>query len=102
MKDKHEITDWVNEVMKSTDSIKRVASNPFLYEKIMFRMQNTGGVILNKKGFTFPAWSAWVLFFILLNVSVIYFQQRQKVVEGNKSYSYNLVNEFNQQTTYQY
>ncbi len=102
MKDKHEIADWVDQVMKSAQNINRVAPNPFLYEKIMFRMQNTSAGTLNKKGFTVPAWSALVLFFILLNLSVMYFQERQKGLGGKESYSYNLINEFNHETTYQY
>ncbi|MBS1586442.1 MAG: hypothetical protein JSS82_12945 [Bacteroidetes bacterium] len=39
MKQVQDKEQWINEVMGSTDGIQRPAGNPFLYEKIKYKME---------------------------------------------------------------
>ncbi len=66
----------VREAMESIDTIQSAESNPFLYEKIMHRLQNAARVIDIIQPKTLWRIAACILFLVVLNIfSVIHFRK---------------------------
>ena len=42
MKNDQDINDWIDETIESAGHIKKMESNPFLYEKVMHRIRQQG------------------------------------------------------------
>lgn len=70
-----QISDWeqrAEEALTSLDGIKRATSNPYLYTRVMSRLQNPVGFwgksarFLSQPAFALPA----VIFLLILNIGV--------------------------------
>jgi hypothetical protein len=62
--------DWINRIMKSASEIKEVEANPFLYQKIVTRLNrteqdSTAGVKSNL------GWATVFIIVVVLNISAL-------------------------------
>ena len=67
--------NWINEVIQSTKGMKPVEANPFLFEKIAFKMEMKASDAVQEKSF-FKSWALAASLVVMINiVSFLYIQK---------------------------
>jgi hypothetical protein len=94
---------WVNDVLSSTEGMKKADSNPFLYEKIMYRMQDRNTAQDISASVLLPKWIlGGVLILALNSVALVKEIHRDKfMTKANNTYA-GMLSELGNQTTYNY
>ena len=58
---------WINEVMQSTKGMKPAEANPFLFEKIAFKIEMKESDIIQERSF-FKSWALAATFVVMINI----------------------------------
>ncbi len=92
--------DWINSVLESASKIEDVETNPFLYEKVLNRLNEKHS---KAKVIRFSiGWAAAILLFVTLNLSTIIIYQSRNHEQNESAAIKELSNEMNSNTTYNY
>lgn len=93
---------WVNEILQSAEGMKRAEANPFLYEKLMYRMQQKHTVQDIPARVLLPKWIlAGVLILVLNGAALVKEINRDRVMNIPEPYT-GMLSELGNQTTYNY
>jgi hypothetical protein len=94
---------WVNEVLNSTEGMQPAAGNPFLYEKLMYRMQKQTKVRAAYEKRYVPQLIAVAACVLVLNcISVVHFIKNEKKDARMEQGGGGLGQEMNNGTVYNY
>jgi len=101
---KSDAPQWVNEVLASIDGMERAKSNPFLFTRILARVEKKVGAwekaasLLSKPAFAF----ATVFVFVAINATVLFINQAEAQEEVAKMVNKEqmLASEFSNSQTY--
>lgn len=86
IKKQMEKENWINEVMQSTKGIKPAEANPFLFEKISFKMEVKKNDIIQERSF-FKSWALAATLMVMINiVSFLYIQKDKPAQQKEKGY----------------
>ena len=102
MKQMKERDQWISEIMNSTEGIQRPDANPFLYEKIKYRMQHGKAVNHLPGKVSLAGWVAAIIILLAVNgLSIAGKIRREKHVLHREAYN-SLGAEMMTQTIYNY
>jgi len=95
---------WVNEVLASTEGMKKAEANPFLYEKIRYRMQQKGAVQDIPAIVLLSKWIIACLVILAINSIAITTEIRREKDKAlmQKDANVGMLGELGNQTTYNY
>lgn len=65
-----DIKDRIEDVLSSIDTIKRVEANPFMYEKVMFRMKNGKASVKEQTAKANWQWALAACVIVAINVAI--------------------------------
>jgi hypothetical protein len=93
--------EWLNEVMSSTREKAPVSANPFLYQQVMFKVQQQK--IAGKVGNAFVyKWAAVLLLLVGVNGATITRTLTHRQIDGSAAYAQVIFTEMVTQTSYNY
>ncbi len=94
---------WVNEVLSSTEGMKKAEANPFLYEKIIYKLQHRETVQDIPAKVLLPKWILAGVVILLLNSLVLVKEMnRGKNIRNTDTQGMGMLSELGNQTTYNY
>jgi hypothetical protein len=102
MKQAQDKEQWINEVMSSADGLQRPAGNPFLYEKIKYKMERGSAAAPTAGKKMAWGWAMALLALLAVNgVSIVNKISHEKRAQEAAAIS-SLVPEISTQTIYSY
>ena len=102
MKQEQHKEQWINEVMASVEGMERPDANPFLYEKIKYRMEQGSNVRHSFNRTSVVGWAAAVVMLLAINgVSIVNKISREKHTLHTEAYNA-IAPEMQTQTIYNY
>lgn len=94
---------WVNEVLNSTEGMKKAEANPFLYEKIMYKLQDREAVQDIPAKVLLPKWVFAAVVVLLLNsLAIVKETNKGKSIRDTDTPAMGMLSEIGNQTTYNY
>ena len=79
--------DWINEVMQSTKGIRPMEANPFLFEKIAFKIDMKASDVTQEKSF-FKSWALAASLIVMINIiSFLYIQKDKPFQQKEMGYA---------------
>ncbi len=102
MNSRNDKEKWVAEVLNSMEGMKKAEGNPFLYEKIMYRLQNKDTVQDIPAGALLPKWIIAGLFLLFINSIAFTNEISRHEPEMHNETNMGILSEIGNQTTYNY
>jgi hypothetical protein len=69
--------NWINEVMQSTKGVKPAAANPFLFEKIAFKIEQRKNQALTDNSFS-KGWVVVAVLLVIVNIVSYTYMMKDK------------------------
>jgi len=77
---------WINDTIESIDNIQHIDANPFIYEKVLQRLNNRTSIAANRQPKVLYRLAACIVIVIGLNVfTMIHFNKSAVSSQDNKS-----------------
>ena len=92
--------EWINSVLESASKINEVDTNPFLFEKVLNRLNEKPSKVAVLK-FNI-SWAAAIILFVALNLSTMIIYQTKNRKQNESAAIKELSIEINSNTAYNY